>query len=54
MKIKKQMIRIRKIFFYLKKEFKDQTTNFLAARYRDIVGAAGIFLKAVRTEHPCS
>ena len=141
MKIKKHMIRIRKRIFYLKKEFRDQTTNFLAARYdvllvpqletakmtisaerelttkvarqmltlshsvlfnrlkekceeygtvflhvlehytsqtcpmcgflnkcgetytckncqftcdRDIVGAAGIFLKAVRTENPCS
>jgi len=33
MRIKKQMIRIRKRVFYLKKEFRDQATNFLAARY---------------------
>lgn len=33
MQIKKQMIRIRKRVFYLKKEFRDQTSNFLAARY---------------------
>ena len=27
------MIRVRKRVFYLKKEFRDQATNFLAARY---------------------
>ena len=31
--IKKQMVRIRMRVFYLKKEFRDQTCNFLAARY---------------------
>lgn len=27
------MIRVRKRVFYLKKEFRDQATNFIAARY---------------------
>jgi putative transposase len=33
MQIRRQMVRIRKRVYYLKKEFRDQTANFLAARY---------------------